>query len=191
MSSLTDTARQAVADFPGSDVEVAIAFFASHLPAFVGTSNDRLLKAGRSIRSLIELEWMAANQESNDADASAVKEEENQAINFTAASLDTSLELLLDESKLLLSGLVKVPKVGFGKTNLQMPIVTLGCMRFQEEWGPRIDKMVRPGNRELQTADYLNSLDFFALTCVKSLSTLSPLDLTRLFILCCSCLFEF
>jgi predicted aldo/keto reductase-like oxidoreductase len=56
------------------------------------------------------------------------------------------LELLLQECQLLLSKQVKVPKVRFGKTELQMPIVTLGCMRFQQEWGPRITKMNMVGS---------------------------------------------
>ena len=36
---------------------------------------------------------------------------------------------------------MQVPKVRFGKTELQMPILTLGCMRFQQEWGPRVANM--------------------------------------------------
>ncbi|GKY91371.1 hypothetical protein MPSEU_000109300 [Mayamaea pseudoterrestris] len=124
--SLEKAARDAVAAFPGSDLEVAMEFFASTLPEFVGTSNDRLLKAGRCIRSLVELVDCSCTED-------AIK----------TVSLEESLELLLEESKLLISGKIKVPKVSFGNrtSNLQMPIVTLGCMRFQEEWGPRIDKM--------------------------------------------------
>jgi predicted aldo/keto reductase-like oxidoreductase len=34
----------------------------------------------------------------------------------------------------LLSSPVKIPTVRYGRTNLQMPIVTLGCMRFQQSW---------------------------------------------------------
>jgi hypothetical protein len=133
MSSLEEVARRAVETFPGSDVEVAIDFFAAKLPAFVGTSNDRLLKAGRCIRSLIE-------------SVDHTKDETNKNNDNVVGhvSLEQSLELLLEESKLLMSGKVKVPKLSFGSrtSNLQMPIVTLGCMRFQEEWGPRVNKMV-------------------------------------------------
>jgi predicted aldo/keto reductase-like oxidoreductase len=35
----------------------------------------------------------------------------------------------------------QVPKVRFGKTGLQMPILTLGCMRFQQQWGPAVKNM--------------------------------------------------
>ena len=38
-------------------------------------------------------------------------------------------------------GPIKVPKVRFGKTELQMPIVTLGTMRFQQTWGQNINDM--------------------------------------------------
>lgn len=36
---------------------------------------------------------------------------------------------------------IQVPKVRFGKTGLEMPILTLGCMRFQQQWGPAVDNM--------------------------------------------------
>ena len=108
----------------------------SCVPTWVGTSTDRLVKAGRCLRSLVELA------------------DDNDSTNTTldSAALEASLQLLVDESKLLMSGQVKVPKVAFGhRTDIQMPIVTLGCMRFQEEWGPRIDKMV--GNVRVRESD--------------------------------------
>jgi predicted aldo/keto reductase-like oxidoreductase len=59
--------------------------------------------------------------------------------------LERSLALVVEECQLILSGRIKVPKVPFGKTGLQMPIVTLGCMRFQQEWGSRITNMNQVG----------------------------------------------
>lgn len=44
------------------------------------------------------------------------------------ANLDEKYSLILDPSK------GKVPKVPFGKTGIMMPVLTLGCMRFQETW---------------------------------------------------------
>ncbi len=35
----------------------------------------------------------------------------------------------------------QVPTVRFGKTEIQMPIVTLGCMRFQQTWAGNINSM--------------------------------------------------
>lgn len=120
MSSLTETAQKAAAEFPDSDIELAIAFMEKALPEFVGTSNDRLLKVGRSVKSLVEM-----------ADD---------------LPLESSLELLVEECRLLISGQVKVPKVKFGKTDLEISVVTLGCMRFQQEWGPRITSMNQVGS---------------------------------------------
>ena len=38
-------------------------------------------------------------------------------------------------------GTWKCPKVRFGRTNLQMPIITCGGMRMQEAWGNKITSM--------------------------------------------------
>jgi hypothetical protein len=107
-SSVVEIAELAVAEFPGSDIEVALAFLKEVLPAFCKESNDRLVKVGRSIRSLV-----------------LIKDE--------IPSLEESLNLTVQECQLLAED-IKVPKVRFGKTELQMPIVTLGCMRFQQQW---------------------------------------------------------
>lgn len=121
----TQSARDACTAFPDSDIEAAIHFCQQHdesLQKFIGTSNDRLVKMGRSMRSLLEL--------------------------LEGEPLELSLELLVQESQLLVDDSVslEVPRVRFGKTELQMPIVTLGCMRFQQEWGPRITNMNMVGS---------------------------------------------
>lgn len=120
----TRSARVACSSFPDSDIEAAIHFCQQQedLQKFIGTSNDRLVKMGRSMRSLLEL--------------------------LEGEPLELSLELLVQESQLLVDDSVslEVPRVRFGKTELQMPIVTLGCMRFQQEWGPRITNMNMVGS---------------------------------------------
>jgi hypothetical protein len=114
--SIVDIAESAVADFPNSAIEVALAFLKDTLPEFCKESNDRLVKVGRNIVSLVSL-----------------KDE---------VPLESSLELVLEECNLLIQeGGIKVPKVRFGKSELQMPIVTLGCMRFQQKWGTDITNM--------------------------------------------------
>lgn len=117
--NLSKLARDAVANYPDSDLEVAMVVF----PAFCAESNDRLLKLGRRVTSFVR-------------DLADDDDEKLEAI----------LQLLMEECDVLLSGKVKVPTVRFGKTELQMPIVTLGCMRFQQEWGPRITKMNQVGS---------------------------------------------
>jgi hypothetical protein len=120
----TPSARVACRTFPDSDIEAAIHFCQQHehLRQFMGTSNDRLVKMGRSMRSLLDL--------------------------LEGEPLELSLELLAQESQLLVDDSIslQVPRVRFGKTELQMPIVTLGCMRFQQEWGPRITNMNMVGS---------------------------------------------
>ena len=106
---LVDLAESAAKKFGDSDIELALEFLSTILPSFCAESNDRLVKVGRCVRSLIDL-----------------KEE---------TDLQKGLELLVEECNLLIQpGGIKVPKVRFGKTELQMPIVTLGCMRFQQKW---------------------------------------------------------
>lgn len=115
-ADLVEAATNAVAEFPQSDIEVALSFLSHVVPAFCTESNDRLVKVGRCVRSLIEL-----------------KDE---------IPLEESLALLVEECNLLIKpDGFKVPKVRFGRTELQMPIVTLGCMRFQQQWGPKIQTM--------------------------------------------------
>lgn len=109
-------ADSAVSKFLDSDIELALEFLSKLVPTFCGESNDRLVKVGRCIRSLV-----------------AMKDE---------TDLEKGLDLLLEECRLLVHPAgIKVPKVRFGKTELQMPIVTLGCMRFQQKWGPTITNM--------------------------------------------------
>lgn len=104
MVSLSEAARTAVAQSNG-DLEVAFTFLQIVLPAFLGESNDRLVKLGRRIIYLVK----AHNDETSSAD------------------LEACLNGVMEESKILLNpdGFV-VPRVPFGKTGLAMPIVTLG-----------------------------------------------------------------
>jgi len=137
---LSQYARDAVARHAGqSDIEIALDFVEQALPEFMAESNDRLVKLGRRIRYLVE---------------AASKDGEESIID-----LEKCLGLLVEESQILLrcfsshsgdsssrNDQFKVPRVRFGKTGLEMPIVTLGCMRFQQEWGPRITHMDQVGS---------------------------------------------
>ncbi len=115
MSTIADIAEMAAAKYPNSAIEIALEFLKETYPVFCRESNDRLVKIGRNIASLVSM-----------------KEE---------ISLEAGLELLLEECKHLTETNIKVPKVRFGKTELQMPIITIGCMRFQQQWGRSIDRM--------------------------------------------------
>ena len=130
-------AQNAIQQYPNSDIEVAMAMCPIE---FCSESNDRLLKFGRRIVYMVKqyhksLQSSSSNKESN----------EEELIH----PLRLGLQLLIDECHILLKirdTNFKVPTVRFGKTNIQMPIITLGCMRFQQEWGPRITHMNQVGS---------------------------------------------
>lgn len=115
--SLITIARDAVSRFPASDVDVAFAFCQAAVPSFSAwASTDRLVKVGRLVTSLVR---------ENDAQL-----------------LLPGLKLVVQECEILASQQdLRVPTRQFGKTNLAMPIVTLGCMRFQQNWGTKIKTM--------------------------------------------------
>ena len=108
------------------------------------SNKDRLIKIGRSVSSIMRHARRRRSSATSLLDLS--KEEVNDAdINdgddaYSTDKIDSSLGLLADEcsdlAELLKGGdyVPKVPKVRFGRTELQMPVVTLGCMRFQQSW---------------------------------------------------------
>uniref|UniRef100_A0A7S2R028 NADP-dependent oxidoreductase domain-containing protein n=1 Tax=Eucampia antarctica TaxID=49252 RepID=A0A7S2R028_9STRA len=105
-------------------IVIAKSFISLTCPEFLSSpishDDDRLVKVGRAIKDLLE----------------AAKSDEEE--NVKQSRLEASLALIVEECIALASGSIKVPKVQFGKTNLEMPIVTLGCMRFQQSWMPGI-----------------------------------------------------
>lgn len=117
--NLAKAAKKAVAEHAGSHIEAAVSFLSEACPEYLAQSNDCLLKVGRRLACLVEYE---------------------------SFDLNAALVPLVQECRLIADNSVKVPKVRFGKTELQMPIVTLGCMRFQMEWGPRITEMNQVGS---------------------------------------------
>jgi hypothetical protein len=127
-ADLIDLATTSVAQHPQSDIEIALAFIKATAARFAKESNDRLVKVGRNIRSLVE------NAErttvTSGADDDVVK-----------LPIQAALELQVQECQYLSSSVLKVPKVRFGKTNLQISIITLGCMRFQQRWGDTVQNM--------------------------------------------------
>jgi hypothetical protein len=90
---LSKIARDAVAAFPHSDIEVAMRVCPDK---FCSESNDRLLKLGRRVSSLV--------RDFADDDK----------------TLEAGLQSLWQESDLIASGVVKVPTVRFGKTGASL-----------------------------------------------------------------------
>jgi len=108
-------------------IRLARSFLEHTCPSFlssdISNDEDRLVKIGRSIEDLV----------TRTKDASVIV--------GARTELEASLSLLIEECTLLASGRVKVPTVRFGKTELEMPILSLGCMRFQQAWGTKIETM--------------------------------------------------
>lgn len=97
------------------------------------SSTDRLIKVGRNIQATVKYA-----QTVTDGDG-------GHRLRMEKAK--GALALLVDECADLAKILTKketrkVPKVRYGKTELQMSIVTLGCMRFQQSWN-RDDKATK------------------------------------------------
>jgi hypothetical protein len=95
------------------------------------SSTDRLIKIGRNIHATL----FYGQHRQDDLSPDTI-----------SASLDRLVKECSSLSDLLSSNPNnnKVPKVRYGRTNLQMPILSLGCMRFQQSWnrsGPNVKDM--------------------------------------------------
>ena len=135
MNPLSTTAREILQSDAGiSDIEFALSFLpkAGIKASVVGSAtNDRLVKVSRMILSLFK------QQSVTDESLSDLSDEE----------IESSVQRLVQDFELITTGkLGHVPRVPFGKTGLEMPIVTLGCMRFQQAWGPRIQSLNQVGS---------------------------------------------
>jgi hypothetical protein len=142
MTSLNEWARTAIADAkdehaklnlpkvvdPHSNkstanqlsISIAQKFLKKASPKFLesklAADDDRLVKVGRSLSDLVA---------STDGNSDTKQGEE---------ILKQSLLNVVDQCEILASHDIKVPKVRFGKTGIDMPVLTLGCMRFQQTW---------------------------------------------------------
>jgi len=148
--SLTELAKQAIADAeiafkdkpviidPNSNnntpnqisIHVARNFLAKASPQFLNShmakDDDRLVKVGRSVADLVLL--------AEEGDTGY--EQLSHGLSHVVEQCDILADIGPDPDSQM-----KVPKVKFGKTGLQMPVVTLGCMRFQQTWGQNITNM--------------------------------------------------
>lgn len=82
----------------------------------MSTDDDRLVKVGRSLSDLVA----SADKNSDGKQGEEI--------------LEQALLNVVDQCGFLASFDMKVPKVRFGKTGIEMPVLTLGCMRFQQTW---------------------------------------------------------
>jgi aryl-alcohol dehydrogenase-like predicted oxidoreductase len=125
-------------------ISIARHFLIKASPKFlqspISSDDDRLVKVGRSISDLVRFDKDQSGQdaalETKDGYVLVEGEKDNslvQGLSHVVQSCDILSEIP--------NGILKIPKVRFGSTELQMPIVTLGTMRFQQSWGQQIKDM--------------------------------------------------
>jgi len=115
-------------------IDVAKKFLANASPEFLNSpyaaDEDRLVKVGKSVSNLLDLFPPANNNDNIDSENGNGNDEQQEALSH-----------IVQQCQILATDDLKVPKVRFGKTEIQMPVVTLGTMRLQQTWGQNINDM--------------------------------------------------
>ena len=119
---------------------------------------DRLVKIGRNVIATMRYGHEVAERKKRGGSASMeivwTPQEEKEILGSESERVvktEMSLKRLVRECKELAQLLkypVKIPTVRYGRTGIQMPIVTLGCMRFQQSWN-------RGGGKPITTPEQL------------------------------------
>ena len=113
--SIAALASSIIDKYPDSDLEVALDFCRQNdVGDFVKESNDRLLKVGRNVRSLITMKTNLTSSDDGDENITTTNVDE---------MVEAGLQHQVEECRLLSqasAGLInlKVPKVPFGKTEI-------------------------------------------------------------------------
>eukprot|EP00581_Thalassiosira_minuscula_P012620 CAMPEP_0183732296 /NCGR_PEP_ID=MMETSP0737-20130205/38101_1 /TAXON_ID=385413 /ORGANISM="Thalassiosira miniscula, Strain CCMP1093" /LENGTH=654 /DNA_ID=CAMNT_0025965273 /DNA_START=28 /DNA_END=1992 /DNA_ORIENTATION=+ len=138
------------------------------------SARDRLVKIGRNLNASLRY-GQEATERKNRGESALMdiwsEEEEDEFIGTKLerkARTDDNLQRLVKECQDLakvLSSPVKVPTVRYGRTELQMPIVTLGCMRFQQSWNRGGTPITTPEQIEKECQDNLVKIIKHALHC--------------------------
>ncbi|KAL7495400.1 hypothetical protein ACHAWT_003860 [Skeletonema menzelii] len=81
--------------------------------------------------------------------------------------LDDMMEEDNEEKKSSSSSSFKIPTVRFGRTNLQMPIITCGGMRIQETWIPDTVPLLKPNKRKVVKSASQDNLKDVIRCCLK------------------------
>eukprot|EP00980_Cylindrotheca_fusiformis_P015231 scaffold4226_cov174-Cylindrotheca_fusiformis.AAC.1 len=95
----------------------------------INSTADRLIKIGRNISATMRYARLTAPDKGATGESlyAHYKDKIAGALQLLSEECKSLAEILKGEAP-------KVPKVRFGQTELEMPVVTLGCMRFQQSW---------------------------------------------------------
>ena len=111
-------------------ISIAKKFLTRAAPKFLQSESaeddDRLVKVGRSVADLVSLIANDGGGKDNTTAGIGTEKEEE--------TLKLGLGNVVEQCDILASENLHVPKKRFGKTGINMPVVTLGCMRFQQTW---------------------------------------------------------
>lgn len=113
-------------------------------------SNDQLIKISRQLEF-----WYSEN-------GGNFKNQPNEEmVNLASRLVDQSLWYRKNEIA------TQVPKVRFGKTELQMPIITCGGMRFQSTWLPDFVPILRPSRKTVLSSPSQTNIKNCLKACLK------------------------
>eukprot|EP00571_Detonula_confervacea_P012771 CAMPEP_0172300094 /NCGR_PEP_ID=MMETSP1058-20130122/2273_1 /TAXON_ID=83371 /ORGANISM="Detonula confervacea, Strain CCMP 353" /LENGTH=629 /DNA_ID=CAMNT_0013009785 /DNA_START=6 /DNA_END=1895 /DNA_ORIENTATION=+ len=137
------------------------------------SAHDRLVKIGRNVIATLRYGQEAIERKGRGESAmmDIWSSEEEKIIGNEIerkTKTDDSLQRLVKECKDLakvLSSPVKVPTVRYGRTGIQMPIVSLGCMRFQQSWNRGGKTINSPDQLEKECQDNLVNILKHAIHC--------------------------
>lgn len=138
------------------------------------SAHDRLVKIGRNVNATLRYGQEAIERKNRGESALMgiwSQEEEEEFIGNELErkmKTDGSLQRLVEECKdlaKLLSSPVKVPTVRYGRTGIQMPIVSLGCMRFQQSWNRGGKPINSPDQLEKECQDNLVNILRHSICC--------------------------
>jgi predicted aldo/keto reductase-like oxidoreductase len=168
-------------------INVAKAFLSTSCPELLTileshpdqkSAQDRLIKIGRNINATLRYSYEAVERaERGDALHPGIwsTEEEEEIGNELDRKMknDASFQLLVREcsnlAKLLTANdddvSMKCPTVRYGRTEIQMPIVSLGCMRFQQSWNRGGKPIKSPSQIEKECQENLVNIIKHALHC--------------------------
>ncbi|KAL7531680.1 hypothetical protein ACHAXR_004172, partial [Thalassiosira sp. AJA248-18] len=174
-SSDNDPIIEAAKNFLSKECPELLTILENHYDQ--ASARDRLVKIGRNVNATLRYSNEAIERKNRGETALMdiwSSEEEEIIIDIGSEvdrkmKTDASLQRLVRECKdlaqMLTSPTAKVPTVRYGRTGIQMPIVTLGCMRFQQSWNHGGKPIKSPEQLDQECQDNLVNILRHAIHC--------------------------